>query len=222
MTYPMPLSVRMPSPVAASMSRSDSRSQDRSVPRPLPVEVESTRELLELARAGDDAALGRLLRRYMPALKRWAHGRLPAWAREMRDTDDLVQESVIQTLKQVAHFEPARDGAFHAFLRKVLHNRLIDEIRRVNPDRRHVLRSDHPIDAPSPVEEVIGRQTLARYEQALDRLKPEEREAVVARIELGCTYAEIADSIGKSSPDAARMVVSRALVRLAREMRSAL
>jgi RNA polymerase sigma-70 factor (ECF subfamily) len=200
------------------MSRSNPPPQDRAASKPLRPEVESTRELLELARAGDDDALGRLFRRYMPALKRWAHGRLPAWAREMRDTDDLVQESVIQTLKQVAHFEPTRDGAFHAFLRKILQNRLIDEIRRVKPARREVLRSDHPLDAPSPVEEVIGRQALARYEKALDRLKPEEREAVLARIELGCSYAEIAESIGKSSPDAARMLVSRALVRLAREM----
>ena len=31
-------------------------------------------------------------------------------------------------------------------------------------------------------------------------------------------YQEIAQAIGKSSPDAARMVVSRALVRLAKEM----
>ena len=201
------------------MSRSTSSSGDRSVSKPPDPDVASTRELLELARGGDEAALGRLLKRYMPALTRWAHGRLPAWAREMRDTDDLVQESVIQTLKQVAHFEPRRDGAFHAFLRKILRNRLIDEVRRVNPARREMLRSDHPIDAPSPVEEVIGRETLARYERALECLKPEEREAVLARIELGCSYAEIAEAIGKSSPDAARMVVSRALVRLAREMK---
>lgn len=211
----------MRAPVSATMSRSHPSSKDRAVSKPPDPEVESTRELLDLARAGDDAALGRLLRRYMPALKRWAHGRLPAWAREMRDTDDLVQESVIQTLKHVATFEPTRDGAFYAFLRRILHNRLIDEIRRVKPARREVLGSDHPADSPSPVEEVIGRQTLARYEQALDRLKPEEREAVLARIELGCSYAEIAEAIGKSSPDAARMVVSRALVRLAREMKGA-
>lgn len=183
--------------------------------------VESTRDLLDLARGGDDAALGRLYQRYTPALKRWAHGRLPLWARDMRDTEDLVQESVMQTLKEIGRFEPTRDGAFHAFLRKILNNRLIDEIRRVSRVRRELLSSDYPIGAPSPLEQVIGRQALEKYEAALSRLRPDEREAVVARVELGCSYAEIAASLGKKSPDAARMMVARTLVRLAEEMRRA-
>ncbi len=41
---------------------------------------------------------------------------------------------------------------------------------------------------------------------------------MIARIEMGCSYAEIAEAIGKASPDAARMTVSRALVRLAQLM----
>jgi RNA polymerase sigma factor (sigma-70 family) len=188
---------------------------------PVQSPVESTRDLLDLARGGDDAALGRLYQRYMPALTRWAHGRLPLWAREMRDTEDLVQESVMQTLKEIGRFEPTRDGAFHAFLRKILHNRLIDEIRRVSRIKRELLDDDLPIDTPSPVEQVIGHEALERYESALSQLRPDEREAVVARVELGCSYAEIAESLGKSSPDAARMMVARALVRLAEEMRRA-
>jgi RNA polymerase sigma-70 factor (ECF subfamily) len=187
----------------------------------VPSPVESTRDLLDLARGGDDAALGRLYQRYLPALTRWAHGRLPLWARELRDTEDLVQESVMQTLREIGRFEPTRDGAFYAFLRKILHNRLIDEIRRVSRIKRELLDSDHPLDAPSPVDEVIGRQALERYETALSRLRPEEREAVVARVELGCSYPEIAEALGKNSADAARMMVTRALVRLAEEMRHA-
>ena len=183
------------------------------------LDVESTRDLLALARNGDDAALQRLFERYLSPLKRWAHGRLPRWARDLRDTDDLVQESVLQTLKQIDRFEPKRDGSLHAYLRRVLQNRLLDEIRRVNRAPRDVLSSDHADPGPSPVEEVIGRQTLTRYEEALARLTADEREAVLARIEMGQSYAAIADSLGKPSPDAARMAVSRALLRLAREMR---
>jgi len=215
----MPFSVTIHRPLAVSMTRSGPRAREHRVKRTPTPELESTRDLLALARAGDESAIGRLYDRYLPALKRWAHGRLPAWAREMRDTEDLVQDSVLQTLRQVTRFEPVRDGAFFAFLRKVLHNRLIDEIRRVNPARRELLKSDHPLDAPSPVEEVIGQQALSRYEGALERLTADEREGVVARVELGCSYAEIADALGKPSPDAARMVVSRALLRLAKEMK---
>jgi RNA polymerase sigma-70 factor (ECF subfamily) len=50
-------------------------------------------------------------------------------------------------------------------------------------------------------------------------LKPEDREAVIAKVELDCSYAELARAIGKPSADAARMAVGRALLRLAEEMK---
>ena len=53
---------------------------------------------------------------------------------------------------------------------------------------------------------------------ALTRLRTEEREAIVARVEMGLSYQEIAEALGKPTPEAARMAVSRALMRLAREM----
>ena len=85
---------------------------------------------------------------------------------------------------------------------------------------RDLVHSDieHVDTSASPLEETIGRETEEAYEAALGRLKPEEREAVIARIEMGQSYEEIATLLGKPSPDAARMTVSRALVRLAREM----
>jgi RNA polymerase sigma-70 factor (ECF subfamily) len=52
----------------------------------------------------------------------------------------------------------------------------------------------------------------------MERLRPEDREAVVARVELGLSHAEVAESLGKPSVAAAHMPVSRALVRLAEEM----
>jgi RNA polymerase sigma-70 factor (ECF subfamily) len=59
---------------------------------------------------------------------------------------------------------------------------------------------------------------MERYEAALQRLRPEERELIIARVEMQQSYQQIAGAHGKSSPDAARMAVSRALVRLAEEM----
>jgi DNA-directed RNA polymerase specialized sigma24 family protein len=59
---------------------------------------------------------------------------------------------------------------------------------------------------------------VERYEAALQRLRPEEREAIIARVEMERSYQEIAISLGKPSADAARMAVSRALLRLAEEM----
>ena len=63
-------------------------------------------------------------------------------------------------------------------------------------------------------------ETLERYEGALVRLNPDEREAVVARLELGLSYGEIALEQGRGSADAARMAVSRAVCKLAQWMDS--
>lgn len=59
---------------------------------------------------------------------------------------------------------------------------------------------------------------VERYERALARLKPDDQDAIVARVEMGYTYEELAEWLGKPSPDAARKAAQRALVRLAQEM----
>ena len=54
----------------------------------------------------------------------------------------------------------------------------------------------------------------------MERLRPEDREAIIARIEMGLEYSEVAEALGKPSIPAAHMAVSRALVKLAKEMAS--
>lgn len=187
-----------------------------------PADGQSTFVLLERAKGGDRHALDVVLARYLPALRRWARGRLPRWARDMRDTDDLVQDTVFQTLKQLHAFEPRREGALHAYLRQALVNRIRDELRRAH---RHplpgTLDTGHEAEGASPLEEAVGREAHERYEAALARLRVEEREAIIARVELGLSFAEVASALGKSSADSARKAVARALVRLAEEMQGA-
>ena len=181
---------------------------------------ESTLTLLTRAREGDVRALDDLLARYMPALQRWARGRLPASARDLADTSDLVQETLIQVFKKIEGFEYRGVGAFQAYLRQAVLNRIRNELRRAG---RHpqpaALDDDEPDNGLSPLEAAIGAETVERYEAALQRLREDERELIVARLELGLTYAEMADALQKVSADAARMAVGRALVRLAEEMR---
>lgn len=180
---------------------------------------ESTLVLLEQIRAGDQAALDLLLARYRPLLARWARGRLPHGVRDLSDTEDLVQETIIGVLRHLDHFEFRGEGALHAYLRRAMLNRIRDELRRHSRrgsaetlDERFVCAED------SPLEQVIGREAVERYETALAQLTSAEREAIIARIELGQTFAEVAGALGKPTPEAARMAVNRALARLARLM----
>lgn len=185
-----------------------------------PADLDSTFVLLERARAGDAGALDRLFARHVRPLRRWISGRLPRWARDMADTDDLVQDALLQTFKRIESFEPRRVGALQAYLRQAVLNRVRDELRRKG--RRPESTDIEGLELPgeeSPLELAIGREAIEKYERALQRLRPEDREAIIARLELGYTYEELAVALGKPSWDAARKTAERALVRLAEEMK---
>lgn len=187
-----------------------------------PGDPESTLELIERARAGDAEAVDRLFARHLKPLQRWASGRLPKWACDLADADDLVQDTLLRTFTRIGEFEPRRSGALQAYLRQAVVNRLRDELRRKGRQPESTDLDDVTLDAAkSPLEEAIGREAVERYEQALERLKAEEREAIIARIEMGYSYEELAQVLGKPTPDAARKTAQRALVRLAEEMRRA-
>jgi RNA polymerase sigma-70 factor (ECF subfamily) len=183
------------------------------------IDLETTATLLAQARAGDFSARDRLLRRYLPILKRWAHGRLPAPARDLCDTDDLVQVTLLRAFDQMNRFEPRREGAFMAYLRQILINKVRDEIRRatrvpaIGPIERNLRQS-----SPSPLEGAIGRELLESYEAALAKLPETQREAAVLRLEMGFTHQQVADALVLPSANAARMLVARALVKLAEVM----
>jgi RNA polymerase sigma-70 factor (ECF subfamily) len=180
---------------------------------------ESTLDLLERLRAGDREALERICARYYPALRRWASGRLPGWARDLRETDDLVQETLVRTLQHVDSFENRGEGALAAYLRQAVLNAVRDEMRRVGRRPAAVEpRADEASPGASPVEEAIGNEWVERYESALASLRDEEREAIVLRVEMELAYEEVASALGKPTANAARMTVSRALVRLAEAM----
>ena len=181
--------------------------------------VESSMDLLVRARTGDHQAVEELCARYLPRLGRWAHGRLPSSSRRLLDTEDLVQDVLIKAVRHVETFHPRHQGAFAGYIRQTLLNCLRDEGRK---ERRHPrlasIEDEHVDEGPSPLESAIGKDALERYEAALERLKPQDRELVIARVELGFSAAEIAAEFGKPSPAAAQMAVSRALVKLAEEI----
>lgn len=180
----------------------------------------STLDLFVRARAGDAPALEALCARYLGRLSRWAHGRLPLTARSLLETADLVQDALARTVERLDRLELAHEGSLQAYFRQAVMNRIRDQVRAAR------LRDNHPGAAevlpsrePSPLEAAIGRDTLEEYEAALARLSEEEQLGIHLRLELDYSFAQIAEAMGKATPDAARMSVNRAIGRLCREMR---
>ena len=157
-----------------------------------------------------------LLERYLPLLRRWAHGRLPSYARGTAETDDLLQVTLQRALQRLDDFEMRSDGAFLAYLRHIFLNTVRDEIRRYGRAPQFVEVSPSLLAGePSPIEQILGKQKLERYESALAALPEEPRQAVILRVEFGMAFEEIAQALEKPSANAARMTVSRALAKLA-------
>jgi len=178
--------------------------------------VEPTEELLRRIRQGDGDAEQSLYGRYLPLLRRWAHGRLPHSARDISDTDDLVQVTLVRALRHLAEFESSGSGSFLAYLRQILLNEVRGELRK---HRRHGEKVEfddvlHGGGGDSVIEHLIGRERLEQYERALGALERRQQEMVVMRLEFGMSYQEIALETA-STADAVRMAVARALKAMA-------
>src|SRR4029077_12949794 len=132
--------------------------------------------LLSRVREGDDAARERLFERVLPALTRWAHRRLPARARDLAETDDLVQVTIARALDRLGSFESRGEGGFLAYLRQILLNLVRDEVRRTRVRAAHdELDAHFAGPGPSVLERTVASETLERYEKGLAALTEEQR-----------------------------------------------
>lgn len=182
-------------------------------------DMASTLELLERFKGGDQEAMNLLVERSIPPLRRWARGRLPAWARSLAETQDVVQNALVRALPHLKHFEARHPGALQAYLRQAVANYICDEVRKAGKRKADSEPLESHIDpGPSPLELAIGREAADRYEAALAKLRPADREAIIARIELQQSYEEIAIALQKPSANAARVSVSRAIKNLVKTM----
>ncbi len=184
-----------------------------------PRDVEATRVLLQRARRGDPRAEDQLVRRFLPIMLTWAHGRLPRQLRPVDDTETLVHDTIRAGLKQLNTFKYRWDGCFLAYLRRIFMHKLVDHCRRPSPRRDRL-----PFDIPGngdPSKQLEWEEFWAIYEQALETLPERMQQAVFLRLELDWQFAQIAECIGSPSANAARMYVTRGIRRLAKEMNHA-
>jgi len=176
----------------------------------------STQELIERAREGDNTARESLARRYRLVISRWAHGRLPAHGRDLNETADLVQLTMMRAIDGLEKFESQQPGDFSAWLRTIFMNVMRDELRRSGRQKASdMVQIEALVDAPDLVAKSLGVESAVAYVNALEQLPIELREVVILHLEFGLSHAELAEAIGAPSADAARMRLRRALAALA-------
>jgi DNA-directed RNA polymerase specialized sigma24 family protein len=137
------------------------------------------------------------LRRQVASLTRWTQLRMPASSSHAANRDQL-ERHVAQTLEKLRQADPGKRTP-HATVREALSSWI----------------RDVSVASGSPLESAVGPEALGRYERALQKLDPAEREALLARIELAFTYRAVALSLGSQTAEAARQAVRHAIVHLA-------
>lgn len=165
-----------------------------------------------------------IVEHYVDRLERWTRARVPAHARGRSIVQALVREALANAACE-ARSAGCTTGT-HASLLMDIRSRLQRQITEGFPSGRlpavdpvafaaaaHAASPSRPAPPPSLAAELIHR-----YEDGLTRLSDADRQAIVLRLELGFPWIDVCEFLGKRTPAAAQMTVSRALVRLAREI----
>jgi RNA polymerase sigma factor (sigma-70 family) len=131
-------------------------------------------------------------------------------------TDDLVQDAFVRSLARLRTFRPNAAGSLFAYFRTIVLNQVRDHARQAvrRPMANELDTGEHPNPDPSPLEQVLGGEVIARYQRALETLSEDDQQIIVAYVELRCSDRELAELFEKPSADAARMARGRAIGRL--------
>jgi RNA polymerase sigma factor (sigma-70 family) len=172
-------------------------------------------ELVIKAQRGDEMAIDVLLRRVMPALTRWAHGQRPAGVLGPFETGNLIQKAMFRSIGRLEAVKPGRPGSMQALLRRAVLDRARDDARRVRRRAASVEPDDsRASDEATPLQSGIRREAHHRFGEALLRLRQNDRQLIVARLQLQLTFGQIARRFKLSSAPAARTAFNRAAQRL--------
>jgi RNA polymerase sigma-70 factor (ECF subfamily) len=180
--------------------------------------------ILADARAGSPEALGRLLDDFRPFLWIIARDAIDAPLRSKIGGSDLVQESLLNAVKQFDRFHGDSAEELQAWLRKILLRVVANRRRHFTTNRRQA-RREVSLDAAdswvrmrgelsdpgeTPSQHAMSREDRRAVNLALEKLPPHYREVVRLRSEERLAFEEVALQIGRT-PDGARMLWGRAI-----------
>ena len=171
--------------------------------------------LVRRAQRGEPRAREELFGIVLALTTRCAAGRIGTARLQHLDPADVAQDAALRFFRRLARFQPRHDQAVAAYLRRIVANRILDEIRRVARHRREDERVEDLVSlGATPLDRTLTAERGRRLREAVEQLTPRERALLESRFGEGQRYAEIACRHGKPSADAARVAVRRAIQRL--------
>lgn len=144
---------------------------------------------------------------YRYALKRTRSASLAA---------EIVSETMIRALEGLERLDPDR-GSFADWLFAIVRHRILDHQRAYRRLGRALARLRTLPVHDDPLTTVVESEDAARVRAALRRLSPDDQEVLLLRYSAGLSSREIGEAL-HIAEGAARVRLSRARQRLAREM----
>ena len=165
-------------------------------------------EVLDSARAGDDASFAELWRWLHPPVVRWLSVVAPS------DVDDIESEVWLSVARSLGSFT-GDDGDFRGWVFTIARRRAIDWGRR---------RQRRPQISPLPDHEVAGAVAFSSEQVDIDEalallrdLTADQREVLALRVIVGMSVRETAEVVHKSE-GAVRILCHRGLQTLKRQL----
>jgi RNA polymerase sigma-70 factor (ECF subfamily) len=182
-------------------------------------------ELMAKARAGETDALGELCALYRNYLRMVVRSGLGPRLRERVELSDVVQEALVEVVRQFPQFTGQNEAALVGWLRRLVGQKLADLGRYHSRAKRSAGGSDVPLDAPaeggggadgehpvgggrlldvlalsqtSPSEAASKRELVVLLADALDALGAPEAEVLWLYYADGLSFEAIGDRLGLS------------------------
>jgi RNA polymerase sigma-70 factor (ECF subfamily) len=170
-------------------------------PQPGQADPLDDRELVARALEGDESAYSELLERF----KRPVFSLIYRMIGDREQAEDLAQESFVKAFNNLDSYNP--NYRFSSWLFKIANNHAIDHLRRARLSTVSIHGSPHAassereeqtrivLEAPdeSPEQEFLALELGSEIEQAIAKLRPDYRTAVILRHIESRPYEEIAE-----------------------------
>jgi RNA polymerase sigma-70 factor, ECF subfamily len=193
--------------------------------------------LLQMARDGDDAALGHLLDRYRTYLTVLAQVQIGRRLQGKVEAADLTQETFLEAHRAFPRFRGSRESEFTSWLRQILATTIAHQVRRYFSTKGRDVRlermlgeeldtSSCELDRGLVAKQSSPSQRASRQEQALllaaalDQLPEDYREVLILRHLESLSFPDVARRMERTV-DSVEKLWTRALSKLRSLLRGA-
>jgi RNA polymerase sigma-70 factor, ECF subfamily len=187
---------------------------------------------LPAARAGSQEALGQALDACRGYLLLIAQRELGAELQAKGGASDLVQETLLEAVRDFPRFQGDTEAELLQWLRRLLLNNVTDFTRQFRDAAKRQVEREVALDdggssadaggglaadLPSPSGEALAHEQAEAIQRILERLPEDYRRVIVLRYQEERSFEEIG-SLLDLTPNAARKLLLRAVERVRQEL----